>query len=93
MPIDTVMPPCLCPKCGIKLDMATGAVGEAKPEPGDFSMCIECGALLRFDDTLHSRIATAADIGEMSMPERIILGRMLFLRGLMVRERRQESKH
>ena len=44
--------PCLCPNCGNFLDAATQIGGDAKPDPGDISVCIECAAILQFGDDL-----------------------------------------
>lgn len=38
-----------CPVCGKKLDAASESTGApVKPVEGDFSVCLYCGALLRF---------------------------------------------
>lgn len=43
-----------CPVC---LNSVSGASpiskGNAKPKPGDISVCVYCGAILEFDDTLN----------------------------------------
>jgi hypothetical protein len=46
-----------CPQC-FKLLNAVDAVGESEetpkpPEPGDFTVCIACFSVLRFDDNMH----------------------------------------
>ncbi len=40
-----------CPACGRGFTHATGHTDQ-RPEPGDFSLCISCNAVLRFDDDL-----------------------------------------
>lgn len=48
-----------CTRCGKKLD---GASGQGRgPEPGDFTLCIECGAVNVFDDELRLRKPTAEE--------------------------------
>lgn len=44
-----------CPACGANLNAHTGPSGMA-PQPGDFSVCLDCASPLRFDDhlKLHS---------------------------------------
>lgn len=47
-----------CPKCGATIDaagVAAGADTGAPPEPGDFTVCVECLAVLRFapNQTYH----------------------------------------
>lgn len=41
-----------CPWCGAVLDCADSFDGAA-PSPGDFSVCIVCVSILRFDDALR----------------------------------------
>jgi len=42
----------LCPTCGYEPDYASNMTGKASPRPGDYSLCINCGTLLVFDDDL-----------------------------------------
>lgn len=56
-----VTPTDLCPSCGARFDRATGIDHPSAPEPGDFTVCISCGALLRFDAALRTEPATAED--------------------------------
>ncbi len=37
-----------CPFCGRLLDAATSLEHVDAPKPGDFTVCFDCGALLRF---------------------------------------------
>lgn len=61
-----------CPHCRHRFDRAS-LLGEEKlmPEAGDYSICIECGAILIFTDGEgHLRAATVKDIGAlMQEPE------------------------
>jgi hypothetical protein len=41
--------PTACPRCGYRLDAASDLIGGATPKPGDFSVCLNCGELLRFN--------------------------------------------
>jgi hypothetical protein len=43
----TRTPPRFCPVCFNILDSITGLETENPPEPGDFSICLKCGAVLR----------------------------------------------
>jgi hypothetical protein len=47
-----VIPPQTCPLCGLEVGRATAIGGMAKPNPGDFTICIGCGGILHFDDRL-----------------------------------------
>ena len=54
-----------CPACGHPLTRATGIDGgEQAPDPGDYSVCLYCGQLLRFDEDLAVRPATLDEAGD-----------------------------
>jgi len=59
---DTRTPDALCPVCGYHMDHAASVGTKAKPTPGDFSLCLDCGAFLRFDKTLQLVLATDAEL-------------------------------
>ena len=40
-----------CPACGAAMNVATGLNHGKPPEPGDLSLCIECGQICRFGDS------------------------------------------
>ena len=44
--------PQLCWRCGEYHDTASHTLGLRKPEPGDVSICMNCGALGRFNASL-----------------------------------------
>jgi len=48
---DHAMPRTLCPGCGADHDHATNAEGKvkAKPDIGDYTICLNCGEILCFD--------------------------------------------
>jgi hypothetical protein len=58
-----------CPFCAHELDAVTPGPGEdadAAPSPGDFSVCIQCSAVLVFDgDPLALRAPTDAELQEV----------------------------
>jgi len=40
----------VCPSCSARIDMSTPlGGGEERPGPGDFTICLYCAALLRFN--------------------------------------------
>jgi hypothetical protein len=41
-----------CPVCFIVLDAATSMTGKSEPAPDDFTVCVGCASVLRFDDGL-----------------------------------------
>lgn len=47
------MPPSVCPVCGRRADAATSLRGDFEPASGDLSLCISCGAVLKFDAELQ----------------------------------------
>lgn len=58
--------PQACPVCSYLVDSHSGAYEEVVPAEGDFSLCIQCGAILRFGPTLQLSVvpdvhATDAD--------------------------------
>lgn len=45
--------PSACPTCGYLMDAARCLSNKtARPKPGDFSVCLKCGEMLRFTDGL-----------------------------------------
>lgn len=56
-------PPTVCPGCGKVLSAATAR--NAVPKPGDFSVCVYCTAVLRFNPDLTLRTTTLEERKEM----------------------------
>lgn len=52
-----------CPLCGYMMN-AAATIGEdsSKPQPGDYSLCLKCGAVLIFDTTLDPRMPTQDEL-------------------------------
>src|SRR4051812_6741916 len=44
------------PCCGDMVDSVGDPNGDASPEPGDFSICLRCGAVLQFGPELTSEL-------------------------------------
>lgn len=57
------LPVSQCPTCETRLDAASHSV--AAPQPGDFSICIKCGALLQFRPDLIVRLASPKALEEL----------------------------
>lgn len=51
-----------CPTCSKALPLSTCLHGKAKPSPGDFSLCIGCGDILVFSETMDLRIPMIAEL-------------------------------
>jgi hypothetical protein len=47
--------PCKCPHCGYLVNAATDIQAETEPQPGDYSLCLNCGAGLVFTSTMEVR--------------------------------------
>ncbi len=64
VPKSTELPPNLvCPECYAKSEVATNfdtANPDAAPSPGDFIVCISCGAYLTFGDDMQQQILPQA---------------------------------
>jgi hypothetical protein len=82
--IITRLPTDMCPSCSERLDAASGT---ELPRPGDFSVCFECGEVLRFTDALGVVAAGAAELERELLP-----WQLRQLRGMQrdIRERRRE---
>jgi hypothetical protein len=54
-----------CPTCGTTLNAAS-AVGEAdsKPSQGDFTLCINCGTIMRFGEKLELILCSQQEVKE-----------------------------
>lgn len=63
--VDFDMPVSVCPECGYKLERATETLRDGRrPGPGDFSVCMMCAAVLRFDEQLKLVATTIAERSE-----------------------------
>jgi hypothetical protein len=63
------IPDSVCP-CGYRMTDCTNLHGGASdPEPGDISVCLNCGQILAFDSDLRLRKAIAAEVHELMSDE------------------------
>jgi hypothetical protein len=60
------------------MERASGLEGATNPKPGDFSICLDCQAVLRFDDTLHFRLVRWDEVPEDIQP--LILRAVLLMK-------------
>lgn len=49
----TRVPDALCPHCGYRVDSASALGDAARPDPGDWSVCLRCGGVLMLDAALR----------------------------------------
>ena len=55
MSVTTEMPEAHCPNCGALFTAATCVFAEKRPAPGDITLCVCCGEILRFEEGLTIR--------------------------------------
>jgi len=63
-------PPMECPECLKMMEAATSVGGVDDPAPGDLSLCIYCGAPLKFGDKLELLRLTDDDMKALGEDER-----------------------
>ena len=65
--LDTVteVPVSVCRSCGKKNDRASGDDG-ARPSAGDMSICVQCGEISIFTETLNLRAPTPEEAAEVA---------------------------
>ena len=62
-----------CPKCGYRTDAASVARGQHhRPNAGDISVCMNCGAITIFNDDLTLREPTGKELLEASLNPDVI---------------------
>jgi hypothetical protein len=68
-----LLPTVACPVCLYMMDCASSLEPCQRPRPGDFSLCLKCGAILRFQENFHLRAATEFEIRFLPDKERKVL--------------------
>jgi hypothetical protein len=58
----TAVPRSACPDCGAVSNRPASYAANARPEPGDPTLCFACGALVVFADDLRLRLPTGAEL-------------------------------
>lgn len=67
---DYASPPSLCLRCGYYVDHAAKLTGKTgPPEPGDFTLCLNCGQLFRFNKQLGLVLTGNEAISELAEPK------------------------
>jgi len=74
---DVNVPVSTCTNCGVLADAATGVAahdheGEIVPEPGDFTVCLQCGHIMTFADDLTLRDLTDEEVIRAAGDKRLI---------------------
>ena len=60
------LPTSYCPDCGYEMDAATlvsGGPKQARPVPGDFTCCLNCGTILQFGPDMQPVLSSADSAG------------------------------
>jgi hypothetical protein len=70
---DTFTPACRCPYCETKINGQMSTFEDARPAPGDFTLCIICGKVLAFRDDLTVRRLTPAEELDAARHPQIVL--------------------
>src|SRR5262245_61494871 len=66
----TQTPAQICRRCGAKNDAATETHNDkVSPKPGAFSICLNCGCISRFTQTLHLEEARDVDMRELQLED------------------------
>lgn len=66
---DTISP---CPKCGYKIEHSSPIEKKdagASASKGDFTLCLSCGEILRFDDNMQLKISTQKDLEDLEIEQ------------------------
>ena len=66
-----VTPDCFCPGCNMKIDRATGITCE-QPNPGDITICLNCGHIMAFKKDLTIRDLTDEEMHDVAGDPRVI---------------------
>lgn len=59
------VPDMRCPECKVQLGAATAMQHDARPKPGDLSVCIVCAATLRFDEAMGVRALSLTELAAL----------------------------
>ena len=51
-----------CVRCGYRMDAASSMFDDATPSPGDFTVCINCGKVMRFGPQLELQDVPTEDM-------------------------------
>lgn len=69
---DVDVPVSNCTNCGHKCDAAFGIGDDARPSPGDFTLCIMCGHLMCFTEALELRDPTPQEVAAIAGDKNLV---------------------
>lgn len=88
----TIITPSMCPNCGYYFDCATHAVhGDRVPKPDDFTICVGCASVLRFNKNMTVRDATIDDIMDLHPKQRQQLKMMVLTTAAAIDDRKESE--
>lgn len=61
----------LCPHCGYGTNRTSPLTSKSGPKPGDFTICLNCGEFLRFNDDLRMTKTTDFELTQNLDPKHI----------------------
>jgi hypothetical protein len=71
------VPESRCPSCGKLLDAATSITDPgASPSPDDMTICVGCGAILKFDKDLHLQELLQKDYDAIDTEDLLMITKM-----------------
>ena len=59
---DHKTPSCPCPACHTVMNGAAGVTTDESPSPGDITICIECGSILKFGPDFQLELTTDDEV-------------------------------
>jgi len=72
----TFLPESSCPRCKYLMDATTPMDAiKSGPGAGDFTICLNCGTLLRFTDHLYLREMEPEELDELGASQRIMINK------------------
>lgn len=77
-------PPTFCLPCGYFMDHASAVTGKGEPTPGDITICINCGAVHTFTDSLRLAPTTLDAARDLLAPDKF---NKLVLAQLFIKQR------
>lgn len=81
--------PRFCPVCFKVLDAATNLTSDDPPEPGDFTVCIDCRAVLRWGADMNLELSSLEEIPAHS---RMVFAKVLRIMEQLPPVRRKDGK-
>lgn len=77
VPDEVRIPESACLHCGKVMNSATCVTDNSRPNPGDATICLHCGHLMFFSDTLVLRNPTDTEIKEIAADPILLMAQRL----------------